>query len=104
MGSDAYHGLSTWHRYKELFDLCNFIVVNRPNEEEWIGAKINDFFTKKLVKRIDTRANGQIFILQLPMIAVSSTEIRRCIQKQERVTEFLPESVADYIDARELYS
>ena len=104
MGSDAYYGLPSWHRWKELFDLCNFVVVDRPNKEEWIGGQMNDFLSKNLVKRIDTKGNGQILSLQLPMIAVSSSEIRRCIKKQGRVSEFLPENIADYIDARELYS
>ena len=104
MGSDAYYGLATWHRWKDLFDLCNFVIVDRPQKEKWIGGQMDDFFRKRLVKRIDTQGKGQILSLQLPMIAVSSSEIRQCIKRRGCFSQYLPKNVADYIDVRELYS
>ena len=65
---------------------------------------MDDFFRKRLVKRIDTQGKGQILSLQLPMIAVSSSEIRQCIKRRGCISQFVPKNVADYIDVRELYS
>ena len=103
MGSDAYYGLSSWHRWTELFDLCNFVVVNRPIKDELIVDPMNEFLSRKMVKQIDTEKNGQILNLKLPMIEISSSEIRRLIKKQDRFIEFIPESVADHIASRGLY-
>tara|TARA_A100001011_G_scaffold118680_1_gene125201 strand:- start:126 stop:758 length:633 start_codon:yes stop_codon:yes gene_type:complete len=103
MGSDAYYGLSSWHRWTELFDLCNFVVVNRPMKEELIGDHMSEFFNRRMVKQIDAAKNGQILNLRLPMIEISSSEIRRLIKKQGRFFEFVPRSVADHIASRRLY-
>ena len=103
MGSDAYYGLSSWHRWTELFDLCNFVVVNRPMKEELIGDNMSEFFNRRMVKQIDAAKNGQILNLKLPMIEISSSEIRRLIKKQGRFFEFMPRSVADHIASRRLY-
>ncbi len=103
MGSDAYYGLPSWHRWRELFDLCNFVVVNRPMKEELIGDHMSEFFNRRMVKQIDAAKNGQILNLKLPMIEISSSEIRRLIKKQGRFFEFMPRSVADHIASRRLY-
>ena len=103
MGSDAYYGLPSWHRWRELFDLCNFVVVNRPMKEELIGDNMSEFFNRRMVKQIDAAKNGQILNLRLPMIEISSSEIRRLIKKQGRFFEFVPRSVADHIASRRLY-
>ena len=49
MRSDAYYGLPSWHRWTELFDLCNFVVVNRPIKEELIVDPRNEFLKRKMV-------------------------------------------------------
>ena len=103
MGSDAYYGLPSWHRWRELFDLCNFVFVNRPIKEELIDDQMNDFCSNKMVRRIDTKINGQVLNLKLPMIDISSSEIRRIIKGQGRYVEFLPAPVADYINSHRLY-
>ena len=103
MGSDAYYGLPSWHRWRELFDLCNFVFVNRPTKEELIDDQMNEFCRKKMVRRIDTQINGQVLNLKLPMIDISSSEIRRIIKGQGRYVEFLPQTVADYISSNRLY-
>ena len=103
MGSDAYYGLPSWHRWKELFDQCNFVFVNRPTKEELIDDQMNEFCRKKMVRRIDTQINGQVLNLKLPMIDISSSEIRRIIKGQGRYVDFLPQTVADYISSNRLY-
>ena len=30
LGADAFRGLPSWHRWRELFDLAHFVVVERP--------------------------------------------------------------------------
>ena len=86
-----------------MFDQCNLVFVNRPTKEELIDDQMNEFCSKKMVRRIDTQINGQVLNLKLPMIDVSSSEIRRIIKGQGRYVEFLPQTVADYISSHRLY-
>ena len=79
------------------------LKANRPTKEELIDDQINEFCSKKMVRRIDTQINGQVLNLKLPMIDISSSEIRRIIKEQGSYVEFLPQIVADYISSHRLY-
>jgi len=103
MGADAFFGLSSWYRWEELFELCNFVVVDRPDSKEKPSKQFKRFYQKKIVGEIDYARNGQIYHVGAPMIAVSSTEIRQNISKGLSITEFLPEYVANYVLENKLY-
>jgi len=84
IGADAFADIATWHRWRELIELTEFIVVTRPGHQYTApeGAKVH---------RLDT--------LALP---VSSSEIRRRLARGETPEE-LPAAVASYIASRGLY-
>ena len=103
MGADAFFGLSSWYRWEELFELCNFVVVDRPDNKERPSKQFELFYQKKLVEKIDYTRNGQIYRVETPMIAVSSTKIRQNIRNGLPISEFLPECVANYVLENKLY-
>lgn len=84
IGADAFAEIATWHRWRDLIRLTEFIVVTRPGHEYKApeGA---------LVHRLDT--------LALP---VSSSEIRSRLAQGE-VPADLPPAVAAYISQKGLY-
>jgi len=85
IGADAFAEIGTWHRWRDLVKLTEFIVVTRPGHDYSTppGARVH---------RLDT--------LALP---VSSSAIRRSLIAGEIPPE-LPPDVADYIVRRGLYS
>jgi len=84
IGADAFAEIESWHRWRDVVRLAEFIVVTRPGHEYLVpsGAK---------VQRLDT--------LALP---VSSSEIRREIAAG-RIPPDLPPVVGDYISRHRLY-
>jgi nicotinate-nucleotide adenylyltransferase len=84
IGADAFAEIPSWHRWQDLVRLTEFIVVTRPGHSYSAppGARVH---------RLDTVA-----------LPVSSSEIRRKLAAGETPRE-LPQSVARYIAARELY-
>src|SRR5436190_14511736 len=38
IGSDAFAGLASWHRWEQLFTLAHLVVVERPGVPAWPGA------------------------------------------------------------------
>ena len=84
IGADAFADIATWHRWQDLLQLTEFIVVTRPGHQYTAPAGAR-------VHRLDTVA--------LPF---SSSEIRRRLAVGEMPAE-LPASVAAYIDGRGLY-
>jgi nicotinate-nucleotide adenylyltransferase len=84
IGADAFAEITTWHRWRELIRLTEFIVVTRPGHVYTApeGARVH---------RLDTVA-----------LPVSSSEIRRRLASGETPPE-LPHEVAAYIAAKGLY-
>jgi nicotinate-nucleotide adenylyltransferase len=85
IGADAFAEITTWHRWRELLQLTQFIVVTRPGHDDYQcpdGARVH---------RLDT--------LALP---VSSSDIRQQLI-EGRIPNELPPAVAKYIQTRGLY-
>ena len=84
IGADAFAEITTWHRWQDLVELTDFIVVTRPGHEYKTppGAR---------VERLETVA-----------LPVSSSDIRRRLAAGEIPPE-LPLEVAAYIASRGLY-
>jgi len=84
IGADAFAEIATWHRWRDLVDATEFIVVTRPGHDYTSpeGARVH---------RLDTVA-----------LPVSSSEIRTQLAAGETPAE-LPREVAAYIAQKELY-
>ena len=88
LGQDQYAGLHTWRDWRELVAKVTLAVANRPDAEPAVNAQI-------------ARAPHQI--VKLPMIDISSTDIRRRVAAGEPIAGLVPETVARYIERRRLY-
>ena len=88
LGQDQYSTLHTWHGWKELLGLVALAVANRPDATPEVNPQI---------------AREPLISLALPMMDVSSTELRRRIAAGESIAGLVPESVARYIEHHGLY-
>jgi nicotinate-nucleotide adenylyltransferase len=82
LGADQYAKLETWHRWRDLLQLCRIAVFARPG---WNAP--------------DGRADR----MTLPEMDISATEIRRRVALGEDVSAMLPAPVLGYILDRGLY-
>ncbi|HEX6895128.1 MAG TPA: nicotinate-nucleotide adenylyltransferase [Bryobacteraceae bacterium] len=84
IGADAFAEIATWHRWRDLIRLTEFIVVTRPGHSYTApeGARVH---------RLDTVA-----------LPISSSEIRRKLAQGETPAD-LPLDVAAYIAGKGLY-
>jgi nicotinate-nucleotide adenylyltransferase len=111
MGADAFAGLTSWHRWQQLFELANIAVFDRPGAD-----RVTD---KSLLQQIDRRrvdevsvlqvnprgmaSHGKIAFLAANALDVSATSLR-AIMAAGRSPQFLiSDSVADYISQHGLY-
>lgn len=92
-GADAILQIITWHRTEELQRVCNFIAVSRP------GYKLKEINTDLKNKF----SFNNIFSLEIPALAISSTEIRRRVKNNKPIKYLLPEAVESYIYYKKLY-
>jgi nicotinate-nucleotide adenylyltransferase len=92
-GADAFAEIATWHRYPEVFDLANFVVVARPGTGlATLRARVPE----------DT-ARQNVFLLEADTPDISATEIRRRVSRGESIDGLVPPAVSAYIQKNSLY-
>ncbi|GAA1513368.1 nicotinate-nucleotide adenylyltransferase [Streptomyces albidochromogenes] len=86
-GADALAQILTWRDAEELFSLAHFIGVTRP------GHDLTD----------DGLPKGGVSLVEVPALAISSTDCRARVAAGEPVWYLVPDGVVRYIDKRALY-
>jgi nicotinate-nucleotide adenylyltransferase len=86
-GADALAMLMTWHDVDELFSLAHFVGCTRPGHR-LTGAGLPD---------------GKVSLVEIPALAISSTECRGRVAAGEPVWYLVPDGVVQYIAKRGLY-
>lgn len=94
-GADCLLDIDKWKEIEKIFSLCKFVVFTRP------GYNNNELVNKK--RFVEEKYNGDIILLEVPEIHISSTEIREKIINNEKVDDILPAVVLDIIKEKGLY-
>ncbi|GAC66297.1 putative nicotinate-nucleotide adenylyltransferase [Gordonia soli NBRC 108243] len=93
-GADALESILSWQNWEELFELANFIGVSRP------GYVLD---AKHLAKHLTTLPEDTLQLLEIPALAISSTECRSRAASGRPVWYLVPDGVVQYIAKRRLY-
>ncbi|MEA1964716.1 MAG: nicotinate-nucleotide adenylyltransferase [Candidatus Aerophobetes bacterium] len=89
-GADAIAEISTWHKVEDLPKLTKFVAVSRP------GYKLD-------MNKVDSRFRKCTYLIEVPALAISSTEIRGRIKRGRSIKYLLPEAVENYIYKNNIY-
>ena len=89
-GADAMAALLTWRDHDELFALAHFIGCTRP------GHELNE-------SSLEGLPTDRITLLEIPALAISSTDCRARVQHGEPVWYLVPDGVVQYIGKHRLY-
>ncbi len=94
-GDDAFINIETWKKYDELLNSTNFIVMTRSiNNSKLLNEKIELYKTKY---------NANVTKVEIPILEISSTDVRERIKKNNSIKYLLPEEVEKYILENKLY-
>jgi nicotinate-nucleotide adenylyltransferase len=119
VGADAFLGLPTWHRWREILELAHLVVVARP------GVAIDDRMTPELASEwirrrcgdaavLSTTIAGAIIEPRITAHPISASAIRETLYRRGRRTDtvgsgndsvrgLLPAAVLAYIERNHLY-
>jgi nicotinate-nucleotide adenylyltransferase len=88
IGQDQYVGLHTWRDWRTLLGLVVLAVANRPGDARLPHADVQRFPHR---------------MVPLPMLDISSTDIRRRVGEGADISHLVPPVVASYIETHGLY-
>lgn len=94
-GADALLEIETWKEIGELFRLCSFIAATR--------AGYGDDRVLEKIKEVEEKYNGNVYPMEIPALAVSSTDLRTRIKRNQPIKYLIPEEVEQYIYMNKLY-
>ena len=111
LGADAFIKLSEWNNWKELFNLCHFIVSTRPGYtltliKELLSKELREECSQRWVSNTESlkkNASGLIFIASTTMLDISATTIRAHIAVGRSVRHLVPSVTVNYISENKLY-
>lgn len=95
IGADTVEKILTWKNATKLLNMCEFIAVTRPG--------YNKKNMLEHIAYINKKYKVNILFLQIPKLAISSTDIRQRIQNNKSISYLLPITVEKYIYKHGLY-
>jgi nicotinate-nucleotide adenylyltransferase len=86
-GADAIKQILEWKDVDQIWPLAHFVAVTRP------GHKLE----------LPPAPSGAISVLEIPALAISSTDVRARVAEGEPVWYLVPDGVVQYIGKHNLY-
>jgi len=90
-GADLLQQLQTWKEPEQVLELAELIAATRP-----------DFDVDDVVQKVPGAA-GRVHRMEIPALAISSSDIRARVARGAPIEYLVPEGVARYIEKRALY-
>lgn len=94
-GADACLEILGWKDSSQLLSECRVIAATRPG--------ISNSHLKDEIARLYPDFSERFYVLEVPALAISSTDIRSRVNDHRSIRYLLPESVRQYIRRRRLY-
>lgn len=93
-GTDTLVNITTWKKPERILKLATLLVACRDVE----AGELN-----RLIKHRKLELGGDIELLNMPNVKISSSEIRRKASAGEDIADMVPEAVLEYIKDNKLY-
>jgi nicotinate-nucleotide adenylyltransferase len=116
-GADAFAEIATWHRYPEVLDLANFVVVSRPGfpapsmrerlpglADGMVQVPGPGFRVPGSGSVLEVQDSPRIFLIDAPTPDVSSSVVRRRLAAGETLEGLVPAAVGRHILQHGLYT
>ena len=95
IGTDSLMNLYQWYEPERLLATVNFVVVDRG------GYEIKTVQSK--IKELDQNHKADFIHVQMPLIELSSSEIRKRLSEGKVIRHRVPDNINDYIMRHQLY-
>ena len=86
-GADSISQIGTWKDAERIWPLAHLVGVTRPGHS----------------LQVPKSPYGAVSLLEIPALAISSTDIRARVKARKPIDYLLPQAVIDYIQQNDLY-
>lgn len=88
LGADAALGMPSWHRFEDILDMIDLAVAPRPGVSQ---------------EAVEIALGRRVTWLEMEPVDLSSTLIRQLIRSGGDISNLIPVSIVNYIEAEGLY-
>jgi nicotinate-nucleotide adenylyltransferase len=107
LGMDAFLGLPGWHRWEEIIELTNLIVVHRPGWVPPTSGTPGDMLAAHRAagsNDLHLHTAGRILLQEVTQLEISSSAIRELLEAGREPRYLLPDRVLELIRAHGCYA
>lgn len=97
VGSDQFLNFDKWYRADDILSMVTLLAGARMDDKEYRRME-------KAKESMDIFNGSEVFVANLPVLPMSSDEIREKIKKGVSAKQYLPKGVWEYIDRKGLYN
>jgi nicotinate-nucleotide adenylyltransferase len=94
-GADAVLEICSWHNCHRLLSMCRVVAATRPGYDLAGLSRLADVVGEELFRRIVP--------LEVPALAISSSDLRRQVAEGKSIRYLVPRAVEQYIQKHGLY-
>ncbi|MDX1480591.1 MAG: nicotinate-nucleotide adenylyltransferase [Woeseiaceae bacterium] len=100
IGMDAFLGLPKWYHWQEILQLAHIVVAHRPGWKAPDIGPLGELLAERGTHRVGDlhqAKSGQIYILDVTQLEISSTDIRDIVSAGRDPRFLMPDAVRELI-------
>jgi nicotinate-nucleotide adenylyltransferase len=100
LGMDAFLGMPTWHRWREIFELAHVVVAHRPGWKAPITGPLGEEMVDRgtgSVRDLHSSIAGRIHVHAVTQLEIASTDLRALILSGRDLRYLVPDAVRELI-------
>ena len=102
MGTDAFLGFESWHRWQEIFALAHIAVAHRPGSVlgEMPAVLAREFTQRRTddAQAVHRAAAGTIIEVPITALDISATALRAMVRARRSARYLLPSAVLQHVN------
>lgn len=108
MGTDAFNSMYTWYQWKDLLNFVHIVIAERPgNIISPDNPELQDLLVSRQASNLTSlydSPSGKIFEITIPLLDISSSQIRNIFLSKKNPAMLLPDNIIEYIETNHIYS
>ena len=97
LGDDAFAGLPTWNRWRDLFELAHVVVMTRPGHGGPLSRELADEVNRRsaTIDEISQSPSGAVLRIGVTPLEISASRIRELLATHHDVKWLVPDTILD---------